>query len=157
MFIKYSSHSLCLPNLCSFNTHHTVCVCQTYVPNVCTFLQEKVTGVLAVAEYDIRVALLLFLPAEKGRKAGFFLKLPLWSRKFSGLKFQASSHWSSSLSTECSMGMITVSCKGSEVMDQEVCEHCSSLSLKEFSELWTMKVIDWFGYLSSPSVGSTTI
>lgn len=43
------------------------------------------------------------VPAGKGRKAGFFLKLPFPSRKCCGLK-------ESSFSTECNKGMISVSC-----------------------------------------------
>lgn len=47
------------------------------------------------------------LPAEKGKNAGFFLKLPFWSKKCLGLKAQGVSHWSP-FSTECNKGNITV-------------------------------------------------
>lgn len=49
-----------------------------------------------------------FLPAENGMKAGFFLKLPFWSRKCCGSKEMGFAHCFSSLSTECSKGKITV-------------------------------------------------
>lgn len=51
------------------------------------------------------------LPAENGRKAGFFLKFPFWSKKCCGLKEWGLSHCSSSFSTECNRGRITVSCR----------------------------------------------
>lgn len=54
------------------------------------------------------------LPAENGRKAGFFLKLPLWSKKCCGLKEWGLAHCSSSFSTECNRGIITVSCQDGE-------------------------------------------
>lgn len=51
------------------------------------------------------------IPAENGRKAGFFLKLPFSSRKCCGLKEPGVSHTFSSFSTECNKGMMIVPCR----------------------------------------------
>lgn len=75
------------------------------------------------------------LPAEKGKNASLFTKLPSTSRKWFGSNLQGVAQWSLSYTTECRFGSTSVPCNKQRWYFLCICSSLAPLSIRRYAIL----------------------